>query len=304
MTSSPLLSPNTHVGTVTLLARDLPRLSAFYQQLLGLTPSDQTADTVTLSAQGTPLLHLRAAPDLPAPPVSRPGLYHTAFLLPTRADLGRWLAHAAQLELRIGSGDHLVSEAFYLNDPEGNGIEVYADRPRDTWTWQNGQVQMDTLSVDAAGVLQAAGINPQTLDSAPAYAGTPVGTTVGHIHLKVGNAAQAAQFYQDTLGLDIVSNFPGAAFLSWGGYHHHVGLNEWHTRGQGKPATPTAGLGRVDFHTDDLRALRTHLQGREDVQDTGDGLLIADPWGNTLSVREEIGKAHHGFQGAEVTPVN
>lgn len=286
MTMTSVLPGATHVGAITLLARDLPKLSAFYGQLLGLTPTQQHAQEVVLSAHGTPLLHLKAARELPAPSVSRPGLYHTAFLLPTRADLGRWLAHAAQLGLRIGSGDHLVSEAFYLNDPEGNGIEVYADRPRDTWTWQNGQVKMDTLAVDASGVLQSAGINPQQLDHAPAYEGAPAGTTVGHVHLKVGDAAQAARFYADTLGLDIVAHFPGAAFLSWGGYHHHVGLNEWHTRGQGRPTTPATGLGGVEFLTDHLAGLARHLAGRADVALNSDHIQLTDPWGNQITVRQ------------------
>ncbi|WP_412026883.1 VOC family protein [Deinococcus yunweiensis] len=287
MSTSAVLPATTHVGPVTLLARDLSGLSAFYTRLLGLTPLNQTPQGVTLAAQGTPLLHLKAAPELPAAPVSRPGLYHTAFLLPTRADLGRWLAHAAQLGLRIGSGDHLVSEAFYLSDPEGNGIEVYADRPRSTWTWENGHVRMDTVAVDAAAVLNAAGLDLQQLDAAPPYAGAPAGTTVGHIHLKVGNAAQAARFYQDALGLDVVADMGSAAFLSWGGYHHHIGLNEWHSAGQGRPGAPAAGLGGVDVVTDDLGGLRAHLSGRDDVQDIPDGLLLTDPWGNRLTVRQQ-----------------
>ncbi|WP_309572590.1 VOC family protein [Deinococcus sp.] len=287
MSTTPVLPATTHVGPVTLLARDLPGLSAFYTQLLGLTPTAQTAAGVTLTAQGTPLLHLVAAPALPAPPDSRPGLYHTAFLLPTRAHLGRWLAHAAQSGLRIGSGDHLVSEAFYLNDPEGNGIEIYADRPRDTWTWKNGQIQMATLVVDAAAVLQAAGINLQHLDRAVPYAGAPADTSVGHIHLKVGSAAQAAQFYTQALGLDVVADLGSAAFLSWGGYHHHVGLNEWHSAGQERPTAPAAGLGGVDFVTDDLSALRAHLTNRGDVQHTPDAVILTDPWGNRLTVRQQ-----------------
>ncbi|THF84768.1 VOC family protein [Deinococcus sp. KSM4-11] len=287
MTTLSVLPATTHVGPVTLLTRDLPGLSAFYTRLLSLTPTTQTAQEVTLAAQGTPLLHLKAAPNLPAASVSRPGLYHTAFLLPTRADLGRWLAHAAQSGLRIGSGDHLVSEAFYLDDPEGNGIEIYADRPRSTWTWENGQIKMATLAVNAAAVLQAAGIDIQHLDQAPPYAGAPAGTSVGHIHLKVGSAAQAARWYTQALGLDVVADMGSAAFLSWGGYHHHIGLNEWHSAGQGRPAAPAAGLGGVDFVTDDLSGLRAHLRDRKDVQDTPDGLILTDPWGNRLTVRQQ-----------------
>ena len=281
----PVLPGSTHVGTVQLNARDLPGLTRFYADLLGLNVTWPNPTQGVLSAHGTPLLHLYAAPDLPAPAPTRPGLYHTAFLLPARADLGRWLAHAARLGHRIGSGDHLVSEAFYLSDPEGNGIEVYADRPRDTWTWKDGQVQMATNAVDAQGVLQAAGIDPATLDGAAPFS-APAGTTVGHIHLKVGSAAQAAHWYRDTLGLDVVADMGSAAFLSWGGYHHHIGLNEWHSAGQPTPATPAAGLRDFTLLAPDLEPLRAHLNGRPDVQSGPDSLSVTDPWGNHLSVQQ------------------
>lgn len=276
---SPVLSAATQVGPVTLLARDLPRLADFYVTLLGLTPLAQTPEAVTLGAQGRPLVHLLARPGLPAPLLSRPGLYHTAFLLPTRADLGRWLAHATHLGLRLGTGDHLVSEAIYLTDPEGNGVEVYRDRLRSEWTWENGQVRMDTQPVDVRGVLAAA--------EGKAFGGAPAGTRIGHLHLKVGNAAAAARFYADTLGLELVGHLPGAAFLSWGGYHHHLGLNEWHSRGQGRPEAPAAGLGGTEFVTPDLTPLRVHLATRDlTVQDEGGALGFADVWGNRVTVRE------------------
>ncbi|CAM3290669.1 VOC family protein [Deinococcus saxicola] len=280
-----ILPATTSVGTVTLLTADLPRLQAFYTGLLGLGVLAETAEEVTLGAHGAPLLRLRAA-EFPPASVPRPGLYHTAFLLPTRADLGRWLAHAAQMGLRIGSGDHLVSEAFYLSDPDGNGTEVYADRPRDTWTFQNGQVQMDTVAVDSGAVLGSAGLVSGTLADAPAYAGAPAGTVLGHIHLKVGSADQAAHFYRDTLGLDLMADLGSAVFMSWGGYHHHVGLNEWHTRGQAAPQTPALGLAEVEFLTPDLADLRSHLANRTDVQDGGDTLSLRDPWGNRIMVRQ------------------
>lgn len=286
MTAASPVPVARRVGAVTLLARDLPTLSAFYMSLLGLTPVQAAPDEVTLEAHGTPLLRLKAAPGLPAPAMSRPGLYHTAFLLPTRADLGRWLAHAARLGLRIGSGDHLVSEAFYLSDPEGNGIEVYADRPAQGWTWEGGQVRMDTVAVDAAAVLAEAGLSADALNRPdfPAYAGAPAGTRVGHVHLKVGSAAQAARFYGDLLGMDVVADMGSAAFLSWDRYHHHLGLNEWHTAGQGRPGTPAAGLGGAELYAPDLAAVRERLRGQPDVQDASDHLRLRDPWGNEVTV--------------------
>ncbi|KQR27788.1 VOC family protein [Deinococcus sp. Leaf326] len=286
MTAASSLPAIRRVGAVTLLARDLLGLSAFYMNLLGLTRTQETSGEVVLEAHGTPLLRLKAAPELPAPTASRPGLYHTAFLLPTRADLGRWLAHAARAGLRIGSGDHLVSEAFYLSDPEGNGIEVYADRPAADWTWEDGQVRMDTVAVDAAAVLAEAGLAAGALENPdfPAYAGAPAGTRVGHVHLKVGSAAQAARFYGALLGMDVVADLGSAAFLSWDRYHHHLGLNEWHTAGQGRPQTPAAGLGGVELYAPDLALVRERLQGQPDVQDGGDHLRLRDPWGNVVTV--------------------
>ncbi|MDO4264079.1 MAG: VOC family protein [Deinococcus sp.] len=207
------------LGPVTLRVADLAAVSHFYCTLLDLELREQSPQEHLLAAQGRPLLRLQAAPNLPPAPAGRPGLFHAAFLLPTRADLGRWLAHAAQLNLPIGSGDHLVSEAFYLNDPEGNGIEVYADRPREGWSWVDGRVQMDTLAVDLPDVLSAAGLPVDALQRGEVPPYQAPATTVGHVHLKVGSAAQAARFYQEALGLEHVSALPGAAFLSWGGYH-------------------------------------------------------------------------------------
>jgi catechol 2,3-dioxygenase len=284
--SSPPSAP-PQLGTVTLSTADLSRLQAFYERVLGLETLAEATTQVTLGAAGTPLLRLQAGPDLPRAPVSRPGLYHTAFLLPTRADLGRWLAHAAGLGLSLGSGDHLVSEAFYLSDPDGNGIEVYADRPRATWTYQDGQVQMATLAVDVGAVLGSAGITARALErGAPPYAGAPAGTRVGHVHLKVGDARAAARFYRETLGLEVMADLGSAVFLSWGGYHHHLGLNEWHTRGQGRPETPAAGLAGVEVRTPDLAGLRERLARRGgDTVDGGDSLTLHDPWGNRVTVR-------------------
>ncbi|PTA68304.1 VOC family protein [Deinococcus arcticus] len=284
---SPAAYPS--LGPVHLRVRDLPGVARFYAGLLGLQATALSGTQTQLSAQGTPLLLLEAAPDLPLAPHTRPGLFHTAFLLPSRAALGRWLAHAARLGVRLGSGDHLVSEAFYLNDPEGNGIEVYADRPRQDWQWSGGQVQMDTRAVDTAAVLGAAGLDARTLGRATVTA-APGSAVVGHVHLKVGSAAEAARWYAQALGLDVVARLPGAAFLSWGGYHHHFGLNEWHTAGQGRPQTPAAGLAGVTVLAPDLASLRARLDVLPDAlvnaHPDGGSLNLEDPWGNRLTVNE------------------
>ncbi len=286
LSSPPFATPQ--LGTVTLSTADLPRLQAFYERVLGLETLAEAATQVTLGTSGTPLLHLRAGPGLPRAPVSRPGLYHTAFLLPTRADLGRWLAHAAGLGVALGSGDHLVSEAFYLSDPDGNGMEVYADRPRATWTYRGGQVQMATLAVDVEAVLGSAGITAHALErgAVPPYAGAPTGTRVGHVHLKVGDAQAAARFYRETLGLEVTADLGSAVFLSWGGYHHHLGLNEWHTRGQGRPETPAGGLAGMEVLTPDPAGLREWLAAYGNGTLEGrNSMTFHDPWGNRVIVR-------------------
>jgi catechol 2,3-dioxygenase len=222
------------IGAVTLAVRDLARVEAFYREVIGLERIAADATSVLLGAGDTGFLRLlhrpEAAPDDPA----TAGLFHTAFLLPSRSDLGAWLAHAGRSHTPLdGAADHLVSEALYLTDPEGNGVEVYADRPRTSWRWTNGRVQMATLSLDFAGLLAAA---------APAWSGAPPGTRIGHVHLRVGDVDEAVQFWTGQIGLELVAGLPGAAFLSSGGYHHHIAVNTWRSRGACPRDPRRAGL--------------------------------------------------------------
>src|SRR3954454_12789031 len=202
------------IGEVALTVRDLDRVSRFYQEAIGLEVVERTADGVRLGAGGAGFLELQHRPDsLPRDPGAA-GLYHTAFLLPERADLGRWLAHAAELRLALdGAADHLVSEAVYLHDPEGNGIEVYADRPRAGWRWSGGRVEMANARLDMIGLRGLATTK---------WTGAPAGTRVGHVHLQVGEIKAAEAFYAGVLGFEIVRERPDAVFLSTGGYHHHL----------------------------------------------------------------------------------
>lgn len=225
------------IGRVALDVRDLSAVTAFYRDIVGLDLMRSGNSEVVLGAGGRPLLELLANPSARPGSPQEAGLFHTAFLLPNRQDLGRWVAHAAQMKYRLdGAGDHLVSEAFYLSDPEGNGVEIYADRDPATWQWADGQVAMDTLPVDVNGLM--AGIDREH----PDWDGTPAGTLIGHVHLRVGDIADAEHFYQDELGFDRVSALPGASFVSAGRYHHHVGMNVWQSAGSARRAKNRTGL--------------------------------------------------------------
>ena len=245
------------IASVTLAVRDLDRVARFYQDAIGLTAITTDASSVWLGVEGRKLLQLLDRPDFrPADPKAA-GLYHTAFLLPTRADLGRWLRHAAALGLKIaGAADHLVSEAVYLADPEGNGIEIYADRPRTTWRWDGRQIAMANARLDLPALM--------ALDPA-AWTGAPTGTTIGHVHLQVGDIATAEPLYVTGLALDITRRMPQALFISAGGYHHHLALNTWNSQGAGLRDPNRAGLAAVTLRTDAPRP------------------SVTDPWGTTLA---------------------
>jgi catechol 2,3-dioxygenase len=223
------------IGSVGLKARDLSRLTDFYTQAIGLHLIDRDPKTARLGAGGVTLLELEAAPDATLDDARTAGLYHTAFLQPTRADLGRWLVHAARNRVALtGASDHLVSEAIYLDDPEGNGIEVYRDRLPEEWRWNGDRIQMATERLDLDNLAAEAGNT--------SYAGAPDGLRVGHIHLRVGDLDLTRRFYVDTLGLNATAGRGGAVFMSSGRYHHHVGSNTWHSAGAGKRDDDRAGL--------------------------------------------------------------
>lgn len=279
-TPQPRLHKDLHVGPVSLTVSDLARSLEFYQQVLGLTVLAQEDRTAHLGVPGRTLLILHGLPGAVPAPRTSPGLYHFALLLPTRADLGRLVRHIASLGVRLGQGDHLVSEAFYLNDPDGHGIEVYQDRPRSSWKWNFDEVQMGSEPVDVQSLLAEAG------PDAP-YAGLPGGTVMGHIHLRVTDIAATEAFYRGVLGFDVVSRWSGQAlFVSVGGYHHHLGLNTWESRG-GQPAPEgTVRLECAELQLPnraeiDRVAERLTAAGLPfERQDSG--LQVRDPAGNLL----------------------
>ena len=274
----------TRVGSVRLQVGDLGRSIAWYERVLGMAVLTRGADRATLgTAAGTPLVHLIER--LGASPVQRRshlGLFHFAILLPDRTALGRFLRHLASIDEPVGASDHLVSEALYLHDRDGLGIEVYADRPRSTWTRQDGELTIRTLPLDLEDVLAAGGDTPWT--------GLPEGTVMGHMHLHVGDLEQAAAFYRDGLGFDAtVWSYPGALFLSAGGYHHHLGLNIW----AGPDARPAgendARLLEWELILPDPESLArtaTRLEAAgHAVARSADGHRLSDPWEIPLLLR-------------------
>lgn len=256
------------VDTVGLAVRDLDTVSDYYQRVLGLVPLAREKGGVTLGTDKTPLLKLAGDPALRPRDRRQAGLFHTAFLMPSRADLARWLAHVAEAGVRLhGASDHIVSEALYLADPEGNGIEVYADRPVSRWRDPNGDIHMATEPLDLQDLLKAA--------EGTAWAGFPQDGIIGHVHLQVGDTSEAERFYRDVLGFDVASRYPGASFFGSGGYHHQLAANIWNSRGAGRRDPSAAGLAEVTLRV--APAERDALQQR-----TGGAESLTDPWGTAI----------------------
>jgi catechol 2,3-dioxygenase len=228
------IDPDTEIGSVKLAVRDLNKMVAFYQNLIGLSLFRADKDEAVLGVGKRPLVRLLSRPNGASHPTAT-GLFHLAILLPGRAALGQWLLYYLKNGFQLdGVGDHLVSEALYLSDPEGNGIEMYRDRPRETWEYSNGRIRMDTLAVDLESMLVEADPDP--------FNGLPDKTKMGHIHLQVNNLEKTAAFYRDILGFDLMAKMPGAGFLSAGGYHHHIGMNTWRSYNGNVPPPNSLGL--------------------------------------------------------------
>jgi catechol 2,3-dioxygenase len=266
---------------------ELDRSLQYYERVIGLRLLDRTDQRAQMGVQpGDPLLELRERRGArPMPRRGRLGLYHFAILLPDRVDLGRFVRHLGELDIPAGMSDHLVSEAIYLHDPDGLGIEVYADRPRNTWRYEAGELVMATNPLDVRALIEAGGDRP--------WMGLPAGTVIGHVHLYVGDLERADAFYHAALGLDrTVWSYPGALFMSAGGYHHHLGTNTW------AADAPPAG-------DDDARLLewelvvptaadagaaleRTAASGFT-IEPVPPGGVVRDPWGTAVRVRAESG---------------
>ena len=277
------LPADARLGAIRLRVADVERLTRFYEEAIGLLALDAVDGVTRLGVDAHPLVELEAAPAAPPRPPRSTGLFHLALLVLTRADLAQALRRVATTGSRLtGASDHLVSEALYLADPEGNGIELYRDRPREEWPTLEGTIQMDTLPLDLGDLLsEGDGANGERM---------PPGTTLGHVHLQVADLGAAERFWVDALGLDVtVRGYPGALFTSVGGYHHHVGLNTW--AGTGAPAPPRGALGlaRFELVLPDARAVEAageRLAAAGTRVELLDGaVLAADPSGNAVLLR-------------------
>ncbi|MGH3011269.1 MAG: VOC family protein [Gaiellaceae bacterium] len=280
-TATASIPATTRMGAVRLTVGDLDRSLAYYGRDIGLELLARESRRASLGAGGSELLGLVEEPGA-RPVAGHTGLYHFALRVPERADLARWLAHAVRERVPlVGMSDHFVSEAVYLTDPDGHGIEVYHDRPREVWEGKVGR-RLTTDPLDVGSLLGELD-DPST---AP-FHGMPPGTHMGHVHLQVADVADAVAFYREVLGFDLMAELPGsAAFLGAGGYHHHVGANIWHSRGASPAPEGTAALRHATIvlpsaEERDRVAARVADSGREPVAGE-DGTLVRDPSGIEL----------------------
>ena len=278
------IDPRTRLGVVRLAVGELERSVAFYRDVLGFGVQSLDEAQATLGVGEDTLLELEELPGAPARPKNTTGLYHYAILVPDRGALGRSLRRLMGQDYGLwGASDHLVSEALYLDDPDGNGIEIYHDRPREEWSWDGGEVRMAVDPLDFDGLLNSPGAEA-------AWSGLAAGTTIGHVHLHVGDLAEAERFFHRTLGFEKTAEFAGQAlFLSAGGYHHHLGVNIWAGRDAPPPPPGSAGLVYYELRVpaEELPRLTDRLQtAGVRLQATENRIVLADPWGTGIVVSE------------------
>jgi catechol 2,3-dioxygenase len=274
--------PSTYVRKLTLKVSDLTRSLRFYEKMLGLSVVDRVSDRADLgvASDGVTLLTLIQPTQTTPLQTNTTGLYHFAILLPTREALAQMAIHLTNSGVRFGSSDHLVSEALYLSDPDGNGIEIYRDRPQEEWTWNNDQVKMTVDPLDFADLLS-------NVESANEWSSMPAGSIIGHIHLHVADIAESERFYRDGLHFEVMTRYGAqASFLATGGYHHHIGINTWQGVGALSPHASSVGLLHFTLTYPDEQS-RTRVL--EDLQKNGamvmaqnDGFQTVDPAGNVI----------------------
>jgi catechol 2,3-dioxygenase len=280
------LPESTHLGMVRLQVASLDRSILFYESVLGMRVLDRTGDSARLGTHGEDreIVHLRQLSSArPVPRRGLLGLYHFAILLPDRASLGRFVAHLAEAGIYAGMSDHFVSEAVYLTDPDGLGIEVYADRPRDAWRYEERQLYMTTNHLDVEDLVRSArGVH---------WTGMPSGTVLGHVHLYVDDIDRAESFYHDALGFDkVVWSYPGALFMSAGGYHHHLGTNTW---AKGAAPATDADARLLDWEIvvptqkDADEAAQNVVAAGYKAKPENSEWILTDPWGTSLRLVPE-----------------
>jgi catechol 2,3-dioxygenase len=276
-----LLPATTQVGPVTLRVAEAERSLAWYRDIIGLELIEPSKDRLVLGAGGKPFLILNVKPGIAPRIEETTGLYHLAILVPDRPALAAVLARIAAARVRLGASDHLVSEALYIWDPDGNGNEVYRDRPRAEWTWENGEVRMATIPLDLRNLL---------FDLAPGAENKPVpaATRMGHVHLQVGDIDKAHHHYADLFGLVRTAGRQGALFMSAGGYHHHLGCNIWHSHNAPRAPEGTAGLVEFTVELPDAAAVEAAAKrfqaGGVATESVADGFLVRDPWNIAMRV--------------------
>jgi catechol 2,3-dioxygenase len=276
---STIKSPTVGIGKVSLTVHDLDRVSSFYQQAVGLHLLRSDASVVELGVGSHTLLELRRDPAARRRSPREAGLFHTAFLLPSRADLGSWTKNAFETRPPIvGLSDHSVSEALYLSDPEGNGVEIYSDRPVLSWQWRNGLVHMPSDSLDIDALVAAGG--------GARWSGFPEGSKLGHVHLQVGAIAPAEAFYANTLGFAVTSRYPGGTFYGAGGYHHHLATNIWNSRGATMRSYPSTGLANIEIlgNPEFLATISQKAAAARVGETASQAVMLSDPWGTQLSI--------------------
>ena len=267
------------VGTVELNVKNLVIMKEFYQSVLRLKILYESKKKISFGSDNSSLVVLHDTSDLPESNPSHAGLYHFAILFSSQSDLASTILHVlkSRPELFSGSADHLVSEAFYFSDPEGNGIELYYDRDHSQWQWEEGQVKMATLYLDPVAYIEEHTVKKESGK-----------ITMGHIHLRVGDVKKAEQFYVEILGFDITAKLPGALFISVGGYHHHIGLNSWESQGAQK-RLDSLGLKSIEFffpHQKDLLIIKERLRrSKIEFREQDNFLILHDPWNNELLLK-------------------
>jgi catechol 2,3-dioxygenase len=278
--TSELLPANTSMGAVTLWVADLDAMVRYYRDAIGLEILSQSGSTCVLGASNRPIVILESKPGMKHASPHEAGLFHTAILFSTQAALAH-AVHSVATQYPgtfTGSADHLVSQAFYFNDPENNGVELYWDRDRSQWSWAHGSIEMDTLYLDPNQFLREHLIDSEVSKE----------KIVGHVHLSVGSIPAAEEFYVKMLGFEQTMNWGGQAlFVSAGGYHHHMAMNTWRSKGAGRRQL-ALGLGKVEINLPEKESVnetRDRLNFyRLDSRVDGDRLMLEDPWGNTISL--------------------
>lgn len=270
--------PITHIGQVSINVTDLQKALEFYQKIIGFHILNRTKTTARLTADGIrPLLYLEEPSQVKPKAKKTTGLYHFALLLPTRADLSSFLQHLLKHQIPFGVSDHAVSEAIYLNDPDGNGIEVYRDRSDKKWQRDGQNIYMTTKRLDSQQLLK---------ESKEQWNYLPKKTIIGHIHLHVAHLEETEYFYHQGLNLDVVTRYPGALFMSSGGYHHHLGLNIWNGEGAPRPEKNSVGLNWFSLVIDHEQIREQYVKQVKNIgapvrKNNGD-YMIEDPSGHQI----------------------